>query len=427
MLVVMVMTIIVGVTLASYLHLVSNQNLAIVRSMAWNHAVAVSEAGIEEAMAHLNSNTTNRTRDGWTLNGTNVVKEKAFGSQRYKTYIEANAERPIVVSEGWVVNPKDGQFLTRPRVVRVATTNDALFAKGMVAKGEMDFAGNNITTDSYDATDPNYNTGGRYDPAKNKDGGDIATNSRVINVANANIYGTASTGPGGNIQLSNNGAVGSKAHHASGVGGIEAGWSSDDMNVYFPDVKHPYAGTTIIPVAPPTLTGGTVGGVPYDYILWGGNYSLPNLSGTTRKILVMGHSTLLVTGDINLTGQSGITIETNASLQLYMAGNSATLAGQGVMNRTGKASAMSYWGLPTNRQVKLQGNSEFTGTVYAPQAELVLGGGGGNITDFSGASVSGSVKVGGHFNFHYDESTGIYGPRRGYTIVTWNEEVWNEI
>src|SRR5688572_10080727 len=123
MLVVMVMTIIVGVTLASYLHLVSNQNLSIVRSMTWNHAVAVSEAGIEEAMAHLNSNTTNRTRDGWTLVGTNVVKEKAFGTQRYKTYIEAAAEKPTVVSEGWVVNPKTGQFLPKPRVVRVKTTN----------------------------------------------------------------------------------------------------------------------------------------------------------------------------------------------------------------------------------------------------------------------------------------------------------------
>src|SRR5688572_12904834 len=81
--VVLIVVVVIGVTLGSYLHLVANQNLSIMRSMAWNHAVAVAEAGIEDAMAHLNFNTTNRVRDGWVLDGTNVVQEKFIGSNKY--------------------------------------------------------------------------------------------------------------------------------------------------------------------------------------------------------------------------------------------------------------------------------------------------------------------------------------------------------
>ena len=125
--VIMVLTGVIGVTLASYLHLVSNQNVSIMRSMAWNEAVAVSEAGIEEAMAHLNRNRTNRTRDNWNLDGTGtwVIKEKTIGRQKYKVFVEATAEFPRIVSEGYVLHPQTGAWLPSPRTIRVSTTNDA--------------------------------------------------------------------------------------------------------------------------------------------------------------------------------------------------------------------------------------------------------------------------------------------------------------
>lgn len=50
-----------------------------------------------------------------------------------------------------------------------------------------------------------------------------------------------------------------------------------------------------------------------------------------------------------------------------------------------------------------------------------MGGGGGNTYDFVGASVSSTVLMNGHFNFHYDEALGRIGPRRGYIITGWNE------
>lgn len=424
LIVVVVVMALAGITLGSYLQLVANQNLSVVRSMAWNGAISVAEAGIEEAMAHLNYNTTNRVRDGWQLVGTNVVKSKVVGDCMYKTYVNANVEPPAIISEGWVENPNDGTYLPNPRVVRVLTTNDALFAKGMVAKGLIDLNGKNIKTDSYDSTNPLYSDlSGKYDPTKSRDNGDVATNSKLINVGNADIYGKASTGPGGIVSLGANGTVGSKAWHAdpSNKGKTQPGWTSDDMNVQFPDVKNPTVGATYFQWLP--TAGMVYGGVSYDYIIQGpnnwtynGDFILNN-----KKVLVIGDVNFFVKGNISLSGWGCITIATNSSLNLYCAGATADLRGKSIINNTGKAGAFAYWGLNSNLEVKVGGNAEFAGTVYSPHANLTLDGGGFSEYDFMGASVSKSVKMNGHYKFHYDESLGMYGPKRGYTIVTWNE------
>lgn len=423
--IILVAMVLIGITLGSYLNLVSNQNLSVMRSQAWNSAIAVAEGGIEEAMAHLNSNTTNRTRDGWTIEGTNVVKERTIGNSKYRVLVSKDLEPPVITSEGYVQIPMKTNYL-KPRTVRVTTTNDALFAKGMVAKGAIDLSGNNIMTDSFDSSDPNYSTSGKYDPAKNKDGGDVATNSSVIdslNVWNANILGTASTGPGGNVKLGQNGAVGSKAWHAAGKKGIEPGWSKDDMNVYFPDVKRPWTGVVFPPLP------GIVGGTNYKYVLAAGTYQMDDLELSGDDIvLVTGPATLLVTDEIDITGNAAIKIASGASLNLYMEGESASIMGNGVLNETGNAGNFSYWGLNSNKEVKMGGNAAFVGTIYAPHSFLTLGGGGSNTYDFVGGTVSDKVKLNGHYNFHYDEALETFGPRRGYTITSWNEGGgWNEI
>lgn len=422
---VLLVTVLMGVSLASYLGMVSNQNISIMRSLAWNTAVPVAEAGIEEAMAHLNVNLTNRIRDGWTLDGTNVVKEKTIGDGKYKTYVSAFSDPPVITSEAWVRNPLNNEYLPQPRRVRATTINDALFAKGMVAKGSIDMNGTGISTDSFDPDDNTLSTSGKYDPAKRNDKGDIASNSGIVgivNVWNAEIYGKASTGPGGNIGLQN-GAVGSKAWHAGGNTGIQPGWSSDDMNVQFPDVKHPYNGTAIVPGG---LVLGTypVGSAVYDYILYNGAYKVTGgLSLKNRKLIVMGNATLLVEGgDLEIGGGSGsIVVGTNATLNLYLNGPLLKVAGNGIVNLGGRANQFAFWGMPNNTSITLQGNADFQGTIYAPNADFKLGGGGSSGDDFMGASITKTVTMGGHYKFHYDESLGRIGPRRGYTIASWNE------
>ena len=112
---------------------------------------------------------------------------------------------------------------------------------------------------------------------------------------------------------------------------------------------------------------------------------------------------------------------------MYVAGASTSLGGQGVINGGAKASSFGYWGLPSNTSISMHGNAAFTGTIYAPQAALTLGGGGNSDYDFVGATITSSVKMNGHFKFHYDEALKAFGPRRGYAVASWEEASWEEV
>jgi hypothetical protein len=162
----------------------------------------------------------------------------------------------------------------------------------------------------------------------------------------------------------------------------------------------------------------------YDYILDGGNYQVSSLSG---KVLARGDSVLYVTGDVSLTGGSDkIQIDPGASLKMYVAGSDTKIMGQGVVNNGGYANNFHYYGLPTNTKLAFGGNGDFTGVIYAPQADFTLGGGGTTTLDFIGASITKTVKMNGHFNFHYDEALARKGPARGYVITSWKEIGLNE-
>lgn len=406
----------IGFLLASYLALVSQQNRSIARSLAWNSAMPIIEAGIEEALTHINSTSLdNLASEGWEAGSGVVTKTRALGDGFYTVSI-TTVNPPVIVSTGYVRAPISTNYIAR--AVRVTTRQDALFAKGMVAKGRIDLMGNNIQSDSFDSSDPHYSTGGRYDPAKAKDNGDIATNSALIdslNVWNAEIYGHVATGPGGTVKIGPNGSVGSRAWVDGGNKGIQPGWATDDMNVSFPDVKPPFSGG-LSPI------NGNIGGTNYNYVLFSGNYLMSSLSlSGQNKMLVVGNATLYVTGNVSLSGNAYIYIAPSASLVMYVGGSSASLGGKGVINNNAFATNFTYYGLPSNTSLAFSGNAAFTGVVYAPEAEFTLGGGGNNTYDFVGASISKTIKMNGHFNFHYDEALGKRGPSRGFIITSWNE------
>src|SRR5262245_48404704 len=50
----MVVAMILGMTMGSYLYWVRSQNILTAESQAWNHALAAAEGGIEEGMAQIN-------------------------------------------------------------------------------------------------------------------------------------------------------------------------------------------------------------------------------------------------------------------------------------------------------------------------------------------------------------------------------------
>ena len=444
LLIALVIASVVGLTLLAYVKMVSNQNYFVQRSQSWNATIPVMEAGVEEALTHLNRNATtnvNLLADGWSLVNGAYTKQSYLGSNYYIVAITF-ANPPIIVSQGYTplqanyvsaggpifaaltVNDITSRYLYR--TVKVITSPEARFGKGMVAKGTIDLNGNNIHTDSFDSVDPLYSTFGLYDAAKAKDNGDIASNSSLTNTVtsgNANIWGHVSTGPNGSISIGPNGVAGSKAWDLDplNLGHIQPGWFTDDMNVSFPPVSPPFAGGAMAPGS------GNYNGDHYNYLLNGGNYEMSTLKITGQKDLVVtGPSVLWIDGDLTLSGSGQITIAPGGSLMLYVGqptgtGTKASLGGNGIVNQSGNATNFFYYGLPSNTSIAYSGNATFTGAMYAPSADFTLGGGGSTIYDFIGASVTSTVKMNGKFNFHYDENLGRLGPRRAYIAVSWDE------
>jgi len=235
LLIALLIAVILGITLQSYLDMTSSQNRAIVRSQTWNSAIPILEAGVEEAMTHLYYTGTNADRayNGWT-NGTNVAyKQRSIGDGYFVVAI-SNDLPPKIYCFGYVRIPLKTNYLNR--AIRVDTTRSALFAKGMVAKGNIVWHGN-IMSDSFDSQDPNYSTNGRYDPAKPKDGGSVGSNNGTIQMGDGYIWGNAATGPSG---VATNGTIGDSNYIAGGWTGIESGHYNNDMNMAFPDVTPPF-------------------------------------------------------------------------------------------------------------------------------------------------------------------------------------------
>jgi hypothetical protein len=418
---------IIGIAMASYLGLASNQNRAAMRSEYFNAVMPLVEAGIEEGMTQLN-HTNVLSADNWAsypsglvlsngvaLAGQQFVKTRSFGEGSYTVAI-SGAASPVVVSIGAILPPMATNTIYRS--VRATTTGGALFAKGMVAKAGIRWVGN-IWSDSFDSQDPAYSTNGRYDSSKRKDNGSVGAVNGNITMGGGEIYGNVYTGPAGTVS---GGTVGNTPWIAGNNSGIQSGHYVNNLNVSFPDVQAPWSGGAWTPSggsATITTMAGTTVTANYTHILDTGDYQLSSIPNG-EKMLVRGDARLYVTGDIDMKGQSQITIASTGSLKMYVGGD-CELSGNGVLNDTADALKFSLFGLPGCTSIRMHGNAAFTGTIYAPQASFDAGGGGNNDYDCVGAVIVNDVNMNGHFTFHYDENLGNNGPRSMFLVTSWNE------
>ncbi len=437
----LLLCIIMGVTMASYLTLARTQLSSVRRSQSWNTCLAASEAGVEDALCHINSPSGlmgNFASNGWTKQADGSYTVTRYVPDGYYTVtltMPALATGPNITSQGfsqlWLAQAPQPMFAAAgtqtpqyaSRTVQITTKLDALLSVTMAAKKNINLSGFNVATDSFDSADPNYSTNGLYDPTKAKDHGDVVTDSTITNdfsVGNAKIKGVIRTGPKGVPYLGPNASVGDAAWVRS-TNGIETGHFFDDMNVVWPDASLPN-NTWYVPVAVNT----NINGKNYKYYLTDGNYRIDDMSAS---IYVDGNVSVYVppTGKINMSGQDQIFIAPNPagfqqkSMKLYAAPATTSLGGNGVINSTGNALNFFYYGLPSNTAFGFSANAAFVGCIYCPDAAFTLGGGGNNTYDFVGASVSNTVKMNGKFNFHYDENLRRIGPGRGFVPTSWKE------
>lgn len=610
-----VITSVLSISIFGYLSLIEQQSRLGARSQAWNTAMAIVEAGIEEGLQHLNSNDGNLGSQGWTTSGNTYSVSNLLGNAAYKTVIDCSDPlSPEITCQAFVSASTFASFAavgvdtgeTVSRKVRVRCSKGSLFLRALAAKNEINMNGNNILTDSFDSSDPMYSNMGKYDPAKVKDKGDVASNDSIknaVNVGNANIYGHVATGPGGTVAIGSNGGVGSHEWQAANNGGFQPGWITHDSNFTFPDTSIPYSSgltptsgyvveqivditsslvvtdqppnynpwggvsnwvsswaevselpdplptgvktnsllvvTTNLPnPAPPGMetivksytglltyptgakgpvtttlvsTNGTVSLYPppvgqvftnyvtqwvvekdrpapgtflppvieleygnrytfqrivsrtyaysyntysydeityrfytttysvpsfnysyntyttnsywqtnyYDHILESGKYYL---SGTlSGKTYVNGQAQLVCAGGISMSGNDVLKIAPGASLTNYVGGSSVNIGGNGVINASGNAANFICLCAPTVKSLSIGGNGEFCGVVVAPEAVTQLNGGGSSDMDFIGCLMIKSIKLNGHYKFHYDESLGNMGGNGRFLIKSWDE------
>jgi hypothetical protein len=419
----LLMAIILGFTLGSYLLWVGSQNVLTRESHAWNAALVVAEGGIEEGLAHLNTKfgtNNNFSANGWGVSTEGygpVYRDLIAGGQTngsYKALITrspgTNNNNPIVYCTGSTMVPLVGKPIQR--TIQVMTATSPAFQGGMAALQNISFKGNNIWIDSYDSMDTNYSTStGRYDPGKRKANGDVASVSGIIDVANANINGKIRTGPDGSYTFGPNGYAGDLNWTGPG---LQPGWYANDFNADFKDAALPDGFVGMPPSSGPP-------GSTNLYIMGNGDYQMTKLSTKNKDNIWITSGTvrLFVTGEVLMQGQSTITIDEGAELHIYVAGASAVFTS---VNTLGNANSFRYFGLPSNTSVTWGGNATYVGCVYAPQANFSCGGGGSTIYDYQGACVVKSVNMNGHFRFHYDE-----GLRRGGTMAGYHANSWREL
>jgi hypothetical protein len=395
MLVALFLCMLLGVGIGSYLMLVRAQARNVGRSQDWNRALTVAEAGVEEALAQLNPGigpAADLTAHGWGApsGGFYGPKTRFILNDSYTvTYTTDIA--PIIYSTGWVASADS----TLARVIQARTTNTPLFTLALGAKLNIDMKGNGLTTDSFDSGKTNLSINGIYDLSRASTNGDIASLGGEVNLGNHVINGDLYLGP------------------TAAGGGNVLGTTYHDFNADFPDVVLPIPLSSF---ANAPVSSTPINGTTYTYCLTNsGYYNLPvsgNIFVAAGAKVVLYSAALLHNIYVAGTG-------TNAgNLQIYLAAPSFS---GGASSESRLAEDLGVWGLPTCKTISFSGNSEFTGTIYAPEAALTLSGGGSSDLDLCGSFVANSVTVTGHFKCHYDEALMRNGPSRGFAVSSWRE------
>lgn len=402
----------IGLILVAYLSMVKSQHKFTHRAQTWNTCIPLCEAGVEEAMAHINHINTfsNFAINGWVLHGGFYRKERSLNGGIIRMMIDQGVP-PVLTVTGYLRAPVQSNLLVR--AVRVKTKINLRFPYAMLSKGAVTLSSAGSYVDSFNSSDPAYSTGGEYDPTKRTAEAIIATTAKsagVVDLGNNDVYGKIGTGPGGSPNLAN-GTVGDLAWvtNPANDGEIQPGHVTDDVNLYIPDVlmPNPFAFGT----APPS---GIIGATTYTYILGDGDWTLPTINGNSVNIIVTGKARLYVAGSTTIGNSGSITVAPTGSLEFFANGS---IDIKGTVNNPGVAKSLSFLGMNNCLSVLISAGAEFACSVYAPRADVVITGS----ADGSGAIVGKSIKLTGGMKWHYDKA--LEGdPREGrYVASSWTE------
>lgn len=395
------------------------------RSFYQSAALNLAEAGIEEGLHAANSGALT-SANGWALISGSTTKyyktitsgfnfTQATGSI-YVRVDNTDTFAPIIVAAGRIAITNQPTILKQLRVVGAKRR---LWANGIVAKNTLTFSGN-ADIDSYDSNV------GVYNSATNRsDLATVATTSTAIDPvvvgSSATIYGYVSTGGGDPVV-----GTGGRIYGVTTPSGTNVDTSRirHDFVANLPDVTAPTGSSTSVGSVSHNITlprNGDSPGTNGRYL-----YTASSIDMTSNDtVKITGPVDLIVTGNISITGTAGLVIggsgSTNPSLNIYCPG-SIELGGTAALNATNKPATLTVWGTApsgTSQTVTISGNSDFLGTLYAPNAAVNLTGSGAT----NGALIGNTVTVAGSGDFHYDIRLGDLATSLdvSYRITAWSE------
>ena len=378
LLAVMLTTGVILLALGTYLALASTESRFVKRSLCWNAALPMAEAGIEEALSQLKQNTTNFEADGWT---TNHVKQRALTNGYYIVNFSGLPGGIVTLTSTGLVHFVDDIYISRTVRVAALTTKDFQFP-GLMASTIV--LGGDLHSDSYDSSDPLASTGGLYDPAKAGAQVLIGSTGTGFGMGGTSLVRGYVGAAAGTVTTSGAASVGDMSWNNKG---IQPGHFTNNFTFSTPSVVAPFNSAD----APGPQQ---VSGTNYDYVLQGGAYMSTNLNSSAYggTMMVTDDSELYVTGPINL---SKIVFAPGVRLDLYVGGSTITFAPV-IVGAT--APMFTVFVLPTCTSFSLNNGTIFTGLIYAPDTALSANG----HAQICGAIVGRSFSCNGTFVFHYD-------------------------
>jgi hypothetical protein len=237
-------------SIGGYLYYVEQQNRMGARAQAWNMAMALSEAGIEEGLEVLNSwgFTTCPPSSQFTANGWQAVSNNAYSIDRnlpggsYTVTVDvSDCYHPVITSwasmtppplasrrfffaalQGNTTTPSAKPVLVS-RGVQVKAYKGSIWVASLAARGSIGMSGNSDRAD-VNSFDDSLN-GGVYSPSSALSNAVVASLNGTVNVGNWNIDGKVEVSPTGSTYVGPNGSV---------TGGI-----SHDANFTFPNTGLP--------------------------------------------------------------------------------------------------------------------------------------------------------------------------------------------
>ena len=437
LIVALLFSIIIAISLGSYLTLSQSTLRMANRAFYYNGALNLAETGLEQAMWSINKAV---AKNGsawadWTIDG-NTARQKlegidyghgVTGEARVRVYNYTGSNTPHIVVRATL------SAATMPPVekwLEVGLIRGSRFANGLVAKERITFSGGNVTVDSWNS-DPDHNLGTAAVPysaaVRNDKGsvGSVSIQTSAIDISNSSIWGSAATG-GAQPRVGPNGSI----LNADSASADKTGWANPNVD---PSLVSTDFTANFDPVAQPVATPagnvlgtGTIGVAGTSSTLC---YTALSLSGNSSKVLtVEGHVTLILnapagTSAISMSGQSSIRITDGSSLTIYTAGDVA-ITGGGVANDNPAPITFQLWGTSTStttkQDIKVAGNGVLKAVVYAPNASVTANGG-GNSGNVMGSIVANDVTITGGSAFHYDESLANLDADAPFRIGYWSE------